>query len=350
MTLTSVSRHRRYSVALFSRGLCLFSFVMIALRFVNITCLSIAVVDMEKKKALSSDLEARPTCDMSSRCPADNSFIAGADMPTSRSRLTSSSCQCSEAATALLEHYHGSTESQLIEFIATHFPSVPANHRHVLTRAALAGALFASRLHFVMERNRMSLNPEKKLMAIDAGSSLSLLNAGLRSEPLQRRELVLPEAVVSEDEDTLFVGKSPLQSYPRDYDIMTATTIEKPADGIQQQQSALIQPADHPAAAVSGENGDVQAVRPYVPTGTMSPSANLLTYELTPTADFKRTQEQPPAEPAAETRRTSTRIPMAAPQRSSYSPQQSVLTPRRHPLRTGAVATPQNVTRTPPAT
>lgn len=316
----------------------------------NITCLSIVVVDMEKKKALSSDLGAYPTCDMSSRCPADNSSIAGADMSKSCSRLTSSSCQCSEAATALLEHYHGSTESQLIQFIATNFPSIPANHRHVLTRAALAGALFASRLHFVMERNRMSLNPEKKLMAIDAGSSLSLLNTGLRSEPLQPRELVSPGAVVSKDEDALFMGESSPDYCPRDYDIMTAATIEQPVDGMQQQRSAPIQPAGYPAAADSGVNGDVdvQAVRPYAPTGTTAPPA-ILIYEPTPTADFRRTQEQPPPEHAAEPRRTSTRIPMAAPQRSSYSSQRSVPAPQRHPLRAGAVATPQ-VTRTPPAT
>ena len=355
--------------------------VALAFSVCNVTCapvpvceynvLSDIVVDMEKKKALPSDMVACHTCDMLSRCPADNSSITGGDMLTSCSGPASSLCQCSEAATALLEHYHGSTEFQLIEFITTNFPSIPANHRHVLTRAALAGALFASRLHFVVERNRMSLNREKKLMAIDAGSSLSLLNAGLRTEPLQPREMVSPAAVISEEEDALFVGESPtpppatvgsidrqlplsLESCSRNFDIAEAGIIQQPVDGMHQQHFAPIQPAGHSAAADGGANRHVQAVRPYVTTGTTSPSANP-TYEPIPIADLKRAKavQQPPAESAAEPKHTSTRIPMAAPsatQRSSYSSQQSVPAPRRHLLRSGAAATPQKTTRVPPTT
>jgi len=38
-------------------------------------------------------------------------------------------CRCSDAAYALLNQRDAASEEQLTEFLATHFPEIPAEHR-----------------------------------------------------------------------------------------------------------------------------------------------------------------------------------------------------------------------------
>ena len=91
-----------------------------------------------------------------------------------------SSTLLAEVARAVLDQHHQFTEEQLVQYVADFYPEVPSNVRRGLVIGAVTGAQQAARLQFLMEKNKSSQDPLKREIAINAGSSLSFWNMGLR--------------------------------------------------------------------------------------------------------------------------------------------------------------------------
>jgi len=144
--------------------------------------------------------------DVSSRCNAGNVSVVG-DAASSCAGPASAWCRCSDAAYAVVSQGDRLSEDQLSKFVASYYPEIPAEHRHILIRGAVAGAMYAARLHFSIERNRVSSSAERRVMAIDAGCTLASLNQGLWPDPVGGKEQVSPAVVTTVEADTLLTGE-----------------------------------------------------------------------------------------------------------------------------------------------
>ena len=217
-------------------------------------------------------------------------------------------CQCSDAAYALLSQRDAFSEGQLSQFLSAHFPEIPTENRHILIRGAVAGAMYAARLHFSVERNRVSNSRERRLMAIDAGCKLSTLNQGLCSEPVGASELVSPPVITTAEVDALLSIDTPhsglemvelanldmpvsLEACRRDFDIVTESII---AAGITSNdaltgESITDAPRDQ---LVTSQSSAVQSntASPYVPLPVTS-SATTVVYVPTPIAKVTQNRE-----------------------------------------------------------
>ena len=74
------------------------------------------------------------------------------------------------------------TETHLIQYLKDNFPDIPESQRHSLMIGAVTGAQVAAKLFVVVERDRVSPDPQLRTRAINAGSALSHFVLGLTTE------------------------------------------------------------------------------------------------------------------------------------------------------------------------
>ena len=116
------------------------------------------------------------------------------------------------------------SEAQLTKFPTSHFPEIPAEHSTDLIRGTVADAMFANRLHFLVERNRVSTLCERRLMAINTGCNLSCLNQGLHPEPVRVKELISPAIITTVEVDTWLTVEKP----PTGHEVINLANLHTP--------------------------------------------------------------------------------------------------------------------------
>ena len=85
------------------------------------------------------------------------------------------------AATGLLEDRKQLVRHEMVNFLVENFPGKSVDQRDALIVGTVIGAQQAASLYFLIERNRVSEDPDDIRIAIDAGSSLAYWNRGPRS-------------------------------------------------------------------------------------------------------------------------------------------------------------------------
>jgi len=95
-----------------------------------------------------------------------------------------------EAVPALLDQHDKYDLNHLESYLEGYYPEIPSQLREVVITAATLGARRAALLHSVWEKNKDSLDPEKRRFAGEAASSLSFWALGLR--PAYRSGVVRP--------------------------------------------------------------------------------------------------------------------------------------------------------------
>ena len=129
-------------------------------------------------RSRSSSTETRAT-ERSTPLVIRSSITALGSPPVSTSTMSSSVLM--SAATALLESRKQFVRHEMVNFLVENFPGLTVNQRDALTVGTVIGAQQAASLYFLIERNRVSEDPDDRRIAIDAGSSLAYWNRGLRS-------------------------------------------------------------------------------------------------------------------------------------------------------------------------
>lgn len=100
------------------------------------------------------------------------------------SSLSLEECLMASAASAsLIEQHHIYGLEGLCNYLAEHFPSVPAAARPYLVVGATAGAQHAAQIHYLVDAHRMAQELEKREIARNAKCSLSNWVLGLRNQP-----------------------------------------------------------------------------------------------------------------------------------------------------------------------
>jgi len=80
-----------------------------------------------------------------------------------------------DAARVIIEQHHLSTEEELCSFLRAQFPEKSEQELRPLIIGAFVGAQCVSSFHFMVERTRVSGDPSKREIAINAGVALSEL-------------------------------------------------------------------------------------------------------------------------------------------------------------------------------
>ena len=88
------------------------------------------------------------------------------------------------AAASLTEQHHIYNLDGLCDYVADHFPSVPAAVRPYLVIGAVAGAQHAAQIHYLADAHRMAREPDKREIARRAKCSLSNWVLGIRNQQL----------------------------------------------------------------------------------------------------------------------------------------------------------------------
>jgi hypothetical protein len=78
-----------------------------------------------------------------------------------------------EAAEDLLEQHHQFSEKELVAYLEKAYPEIPSYSRKALVIGAATGAQQAAKLQVVLERNKSSIDKEKRDVAANSGSALS---------------------------------------------------------------------------------------------------------------------------------------------------------------------------------
>jgi hypothetical protein len=171
VSVRNLSRHRKEV-----HGISLVPGKSSSLPEQNLTSGSVIIPEHSTIRSRSSSAETR------------TSFI-GLEMPRCLSVMSEaygtessepSSTLLAEVARAVLDQHHQYTETQLVRYVADFYPEVPSSMRRGLVIGAVTGAQQAAKLQFLMERNKSSQDPSKRDIAMNAGSSLSFWNMGLR--------------------------------------------------------------------------------------------------------------------------------------------------------------------------
>ena len=154
-------------------------------------------------RSVSVDSTGRTRSRSSSRGTLHSSAASTRKFPDSSSAAESDLAgRFVAAARGLLRQHQSYTEAGLDRYLAENHPYVPPDQRRALIFGATTGACEAARKYFLAEKNKMSFDKAKRVVAANAESALSFWNDGLGDEdvcvPYPTLPPKSPEAVAEE--------------------------------------------------------------------------------------------------------------------------------------------------------